>query len=266
MFAYHDVGPPTELTVADGDITWTVHVANRKAVNFHGPSATIDPGPRTLTGPDQIAQLDTGTFTVPMAPVTTVPLGEIRTDDDGRLLVLGGFGQSASPTGAGLGSLDNPFWYDDTSDGPVAATVTIGADTFIAAGAWVVVGPPKFGAALDSVVTLWDLIYNVFASTLGVPASPSYTNDIYPILQAANDAASVRQTASGHHGFTHPVTNAAQRLTIYNKLKGAGGASVVQRDAHVDPAADDGALEGPNVHRRLGGTADPWDNDHTRGP
>ena len=68
---------------------------------------------------------DTGQITFPEGRVN-VPLGEVRTDDDGRLLVLGGFGKSASPTTADItGFLDNPGWYDDVSDGPVTAHVKI---------------------------------------------------------------------------------------------------------------------------------------------
>ncbi|MET0146768.1 MAG: LodA/GoxA family CTQ-dependent oxidase [Ilumatobacteraceae bacterium] len=233
VFAYHDNGPPTEITAADGDISWTVHLANRKATAAGnvGPPADfiIDPGTRTLDGPDQQALFDTGTITLPAAPVTTVPLGEIRTDDDGRLLVLGGFGHSASPLGVPLNGF-NPGWYDDTSDGPVTATVTIGADTFVATGAWVVVAPPKFAPPVDNVVSLWDMLFNQFVvqGTLTAPATPSYTNDIYPILNAANDAAGVRETAAGHHGFVHPVTDPAARLAIFNELKPIGSMPPLQ--------------------------------------
>ena len=48
LFAYHDVGPPTEITAADGDISWTVHLVNRKATAAGnvGPDADfiVDPG------------------------------------------------------------------------------------------------------------------------------------------------------------------------------------------------------------------------------
>jgi L-Lysine epsilon oxidase N-terminal len=75
---------------------------NKKAVtrNPGSPagSMTIDPGARTLEGPDQREVFDTGQITFPGAAAVTVPLGEVRTDDDGHLLVLGGFGTSASPT------------------------------------------------------------------------------------------------------------------------------------------------------------------------
>ena len=57
-----------------------------------------------------------------------VYLGEVRTDDAGRFLFLGGHGVSASPTGSTIYNQNDPNgfinaddWYDDMSDGPVAA-------------------------------------------------------------------------------------------------------------------------------------------------
>ena len=95
LYAYNDDGTIDEITAAEADISWTVHLVNKKAVTRNSGSAadlTIDPGPRTLTGPDQRAEFDTGTITFPGTSAVTVPLGEIRTDDEGHLLVLGGFG------------------------------------------------------------------------------------------------------------------------------------------------------------------------------
>ena len=81
----------------------------------------ITPGPRTIAGPNGAASFDSGLFMG-----TPVPLGEIQTDSNGRLLVLGGFGNSGSPTNAPLTSFDNnDGWHDDVSDGPVTATMTL---------------------------------------------------------------------------------------------------------------------------------------------
>jgi len=64
---------------------------------------------------------------------TPVPLGELKVKD-GRLLVLGGFGKSDStkpdnPIGSDPAKQDfwanNDYWYDDVSDGPVTARVTL---------------------------------------------------------------------------------------------------------------------------------------------
>ena len=51
-----------------------------------------------------------------------VYLGEIFTDDDGRLMVLGGHGVSASYDGTrAITFANNEGWHDDVSDGPVNA-------------------------------------------------------------------------------------------------------------------------------------------------
>jgi hypothetical protein len=215
-----------ELTAADADITWTVHLANKKGawynfeIPFDIPEATgdppspslpagpplqtprrnaavrgadraqlaIDPGPRSVRGAsanagggDSRFAFDTGSFLG-----HPVKLGELRTDDSGRLLVLGGFGKS----GPGLTVLssstfaNNDLWQDDTSDGPVEATVRIGDQVMQATGAWVVVAPPNFAPGIQSVVTMYDVVFEV-ATKLEpgrAPVRPSFTRQIYPVL------------------------------------------------------------------------------------
>lgn len=236
VFGY-DNGVPVELTADDADIEWTVHLVNRKAAAAGFPSGSprnggysgadrdnlvINAGSHTLSGPDQSEVLDAGTFIVKNHAAKTVSLGEIRTDDEGRLLVLGGLGNSGSPSNHGLGGFgDSDEWYDDVSDGPVTATVTIGGQTFTAAPAWVIVGPPKFAPPIDNVFRLWDMLVDVFvkAGQLQVPGSPSYANDIYPILQGAIDTASVNSDAIGHHNFSHPLPPSA---SVVNRLTSTG--------------------------------------------
>ena len=98
------------------NVAWTVHLVNKKAAfnKFRGPAGenadhppaplrnkdivgadrqklVIDPGPRDISGANARAELSGGSFLgIP------VPLGEIRTDGSGRLLVLGGFGKSGT--------------------------------------------------------------------------------------------------------------------------------------------------------------------------
>src|ERR1044072_1655765 len=138
--------PLAELTAANADITWTVHLANKKAAWYEfqlaqdipealsapeqmlrnitvsdRASLAIDPGPRRISGPDVQGgpehPFDTGRFMG-----TPVYLGELRTDADGRLVVLGGHGKSASHTGTrAVTFANNDGWHDDVSDGPVTA-------------------------------------------------------------------------------------------------------------------------------------------------
>jgi hypothetical protein len=214
-----------ELTAQDADITWTVRLANKKGAwynfqfPFDIPEATgappspgapagsplqtprrnsavrgddraqlfIDPGARNVrgtstnsSGGDSQYAFDTGSFLG-----NPVNLGELRTDDSGRLLVLGGFGKSA-----GLAVLtsntfaNNDLWQDDTSDGPVDATVRLGDQVIQATGAWVVVAPPNFAPGLESVVTMYDVMFEVATKIEPdrAPVRPSFTRQIYPLL------------------------------------------------------------------------------------
>src|SRR4051812_9843026 len=128
IFAHHDDNTSHEITDAEAEITWNVHLVNKKAANpgrGNSESATdltIDPGARTANGPNQRKLFDNGQIKFGATSAVTVPLGEIRTDNVNRLLVLGGFGKSASPEGSGIsGFWGNDDWYDDVSDGPITA-------------------------------------------------------------------------------------------------------------------------------------------------
>jgi hypothetical protein len=240
IFAHHDDGTVEEITTAEADITWTVRLVNKKAANpgrnntESTADLTIDPGNRTLTGPNQRKLFDTGQIKFSGAPATTVPLGEIRSDPEGHLLVLGGFGKAASPQGT---ALDSNFWasddwYDDVSDGPVTATVKIRADNSTPAvvGAWVLVGPPKFAPHLTNVITLYDRVLQAMidGGMLPAPTTTSYTKDVYPILQRARDVNWVEITSPTAHTWPDPVMNAALRSSIFGRLKApaAGGGNM----------------------------------------
>ncbi len=227
LFAYHDDGRVRELTAADAEITWTVHLANRKAAapRFHPrgrklrnstysgadrDALVIDAGPHTVSGarhPD--VPLDGGKFTVLKHDPVPVRLGNIHTDEDGRLVVLGGLGRAGSPANSALdGAGDSDGWFDDVSDGLVSATVTIPGVAGLppVQRAWVVVAPPKFAPPLGNVVRMWDVVFDRFAAGAAKAAKPSYVDDIYPILQAALDTGAVIASARGAHDWSgHPV-------------------------------------------------------------
>lgn len=223
IFGYNASGEVVrELNPDNADIVWTVHVANRKAqwyqfqyaldipeaVNapdnafpLRNPDVknrqtlAIDPGPRSISGrsagggPEH--RFDTGTFQARAAEPVPVPLGEIRTDENGRLIFLGGHGKSGSPTGAPVYQPDNPKtfnnaddWHDDTSDGPVTATVSVNGVSIPVESAWVVVAPPNYGPGLVSWRTMYDLMCDVYvhAGWMAPPETPSFVHDILPIL------------------------------------------------------------------------------------
>lgn len=173
-----------ELTLADGDIAWTVHLANSKP-SLNG-EATIDGGLQTLDGAAATASF-TGTF-----DGVSVPLGDAETDGDGRLIVRGGFGTSANPTSPG--SMPNfpttPGWYDDVSDGPVTAQINFNGTVFSAVnGAWVICPPPRYAPTTYSISSLYDTLRQnaITNNQLPAPGQPSFASDIYPILKRALD-------------------------------------------------------------------------------
>ena len=119
-----------------------------------------------------------------------LPLGEIRTDEKGRLVVLGGFGKSDSPVGNEIVSYaNNDGWYDDTSDGPVKATVVLksGRKIPVIDNAWVIVAPPKFAPYHYPIITLFDVMQELAFDQkwLEPPKDVSFKHDIYPILSHA---------------------------------------------------------------------------------
>lgn len=206
-----------EITAEHAEIEWRVHVANSKGAWYRfdtaldipaaqptprrnpayvGPDRSklvVDPGPRTLSGSRQSATFDTGTFLD-----LPVDLGQAWTDDQGRLIVLGGYGKTYTPWSSNLPSTssDNDGWCDDVSDGPVSARVTIGGVTYEPYPAWVIVAPPDYAPQVRSVVTMYDVVQNTLQLWLLKPAAESnstphrlatpppvsFTHDIYPLF------------------------------------------------------------------------------------
>jgi hypothetical protein len=214
VFGYDSAGKVVaELTAANSEIVWTAHVANKKAawycfdaaldlpeaVNLQSPRRNaaiqgndreqliIDPGPRSVSGREQKSSpFDTGKFFG-----ESVYLGELQTDDQGRLLFIGGKGKSNSPLpGYTLVTFaNNPGWHDDTSDGPVSATVKIGGRSIPVDPAWVVTGPPNYSPDLVTPQTMYDVIYDAIAgSLLPRPGKPSFMRDILPLFQQFHEA------------------------------------------------------------------------------
>jgi len=213
VYGLDDKGEPlAELTADNATVNWTVHLANKKAAWYEfqlaqdipealsapaqmlrnitvsdRASLSIDPGPRSISGPNVEGgpkhSFDTGSFMG-----TPVYLGELRTDEAGRLVVLGGRGKSASHTGTrAITFANNDGWHDDVSDGPVTAEVTIGGTTLPVDPAWVVVAPPNYAPLQKSVRTMWDLMRDVANSTPRLkptdPPRASFERDIRPLFE-----------------------------------------------------------------------------------
>lgn len=205
-----------ELTSRDADVEWTVHLANKKAAWYRFEAAldlpeagslslprrnasvrgaardslVIDPGPRSISGVNASGpehRFDGGEFLG-----VEVPLGELRTDEGGRLLVLGGHGFSSSPDNAPIYKPEDPQsfnnadgWHDDVSDGPVTARVTLGGRRLPVEPSWVVVAPPDYGPDFVSWRTLHDLLTDVAIENgaLPFPERISFTEHVLPIVR-----------------------------------------------------------------------------------
>jgi len=229
IYGYNAAGEPVvELTADNADITWTVHVANRKAQWYQFQLAldipdaagrsmprrnkyvpkhrrgelAIDPGPRSIRGKSTAGgpehAFDTGRFVAPnpddprQTNAVVVPLGELQTDASGRLRFLGGRGKSASLWNKPPYDPDVPTsfsnadtWYDDISDGPVTATVSIRGRSIPVEHAWVVVAPPNYGTNLIGWRTMYDLLTDTYVRSgwLPMPTTTSFTRDVLPFLR-----------------------------------------------------------------------------------
>lgn len=216
VYAYNAAGEVVrELTAEDAEITWTVHVANKKAAWYNFEIAmdipeaipvgrrnraftgdrrgelVIDPGPRSIKGASESGQqyyFDTGKFVG-----KPVYLGELRTDERGNLVFLGGRGVSdtAFPGNTVYTFANNDGWHDDISDGPVRAEVRLrdGGRVMQAEPAWVVVGPPNYAPDVISVQTMYDVMYDAFNGPwLKAVKKPSFTGHILPILRQFCDS------------------------------------------------------------------------------
>ena len=173
---------------------------------------TIDPGPRTIRGKHrtavkldkatkasylnkegQIKPLDDypklfpedsfGKLNCPTGPIDT--LGELQTDDNGRLLVVGAYGRACGwfmedGTPYPLEhDVDNDGWFDDTGDGPVTAVLVFDDDsTQEVHGGWVVSTDPSYAPQTLNVVSLWDDMYDSWVRKLDL-VPDIYTNGKY---------------------------------------------------------------------------------------
>lgn len=239
-------------------IKWTVELANRKAsfFEFHGtngedPAEVFNPARRNkkilasrevllelAPGPRSISGLSKGPekFDVAIPGIPITYLGELQTDDQGRLLVLGGLGNSmasavlamasAKPYPAPLAHYaNNPTWFDDVSDGPVTAEVELNTGEKLSFDdiepAWVLVGPPDFAPGVRSVVTLFDTLVDVWvrsgSAVAEAPAwlrdmradfkpatgftnfKPDFVRDVVPLLQAVQNMRWVHAPAQAAH-------------------------------------------------------------------
>lgn len=216
----------------------------------------IDPRPRSISGINQRIEIAKGQSgdpgeTWPAAFVggnKIESLGTLFTDDAGRLKVAGGYGISGTPDPNSMpGSLgdiewnNNDNWFDDVSDGSVAANIVFkdGSTQAVQSPAWLIVGVPDFAPPVANVVTLYDVLYDLAIRNFNLnPAifaagqfkggpqgyKPSYTKEIYPILQRAANQRWVFDIG-GHN----TLTNHQQLGTLLPGDPGSGARRAIFR-------------------------------------
>jgi L-lysine 6-oxidase len=237
------VNDGTEVKLGDAGVVrieWTVHVANKKAawysfdellgnlyykgaydptnnykdkgVEHRNAGVTgearkqliIDPGPRTLGGPN--AKVEFSRTTIPPGYPGSFPnsdpsqgypidtLGNAVTDEAGRLVVIGAYGHAGGDEPiSSYGGADT--WYDDIADGAVTVKLTLDTGEVLVRDAWVIIGSPKFAPELVNITTLDDILYDVGVRYHGLDSGlftsvgfnpnymASYEDDIRPILE-----------------------------------------------------------------------------------
>lgn len=199
----------------------------------------IDPGPRAIRGTDskpvffdkdthasywaggdEIAELSAypksfpddsfARMYTPVGPIHSI--GELRTEDSGRLLVLPAHGRACGwlrPDGTPFpligdairpgvyGDVNADGWFDDTGDGPVSATLVFddGSVERVHA-AWAIATDPSYAPQVRNVVTLWDDVFDAWVRRLHLVPSlfdsrfqdsyqPAFEDALFPLFRAA---------------------------------------------------------------------------------
>ena len=214
------------LPKASVKIKWTVQLANRKAAGakiLDTLARNRKPGLRnkgfnrnklvisaegSIEGTNSEGLPMTGSIEFAQGKsagkvVKNISLATLRTDANGRLVVVGGAGMSGSPFNSSLNDFaDNDGWYDSVSDGPVSATLTIDGRAQPVIPAWVVVTVPRYAPGIYGIVTWYDQAVGMARTndngTHESPRTTSFTRDIYPILKRADGLHWVQKGAHGN--------------------------------------------------------------------
>jgi hypothetical protein len=240
----------TEEIVAGSDIEieWIVSLANRKAAAFRIADTlarAASPGLRnhgldrnklvisangSVTGSGANGPVLSGTieFAKPRArgtKVTDIVLATLRTDEAGRLLVVGGPGTSGSLPNAAIDVFsDNDGWYDSVSDGPISANLRIQGDSQPVIPAWVLITVPRYAPGIRGLVTWYDRAVSMARTgsdgRFNAPRTTSFTRDIFPILKRADDLSAVHGVAHAN-GTVRPLSDAARMAEFNDPAKRA---------------------------------------------
>lgn len=131
----------------------------------------IDPGPRSIKTPGDTVEFSRfnipehykhGSFPPADAGGQTIDsLGELRMDDAGNLIALGGNG--AVTGSATISSFRGAAGYwDDIADGFVTATIYMKSGAAeVAEPGWLIIGSPKYAPELVNITTLYDTAWDI---------------------------------------------------------------------------------------------------------
>lgn len=131
-------------------------------------------------------------------------LGEMTIETGtGRLVVAGGYGKASAILTNGKppalsDAIDNNGWFDDTSDGPVTATIVFndGTTASVVQG-WVVCTDPGYAPQTRNVVSTWDDSYATWVEQLNLAPqmfsggayntnyAASFADDVLPVFHGA---------------------------------------------------------------------------------
>lgn len=271
-FQRSGVGPPRNPHVEEPKKT--------KEPSVRQKILEIDPGPREITAekkrkpPERIKLEPTGDRrsqtwpehdgTIEQRGTRVINyLGELLTDPAGRLLVLGGRGKAAPSSTTGKyvrNEYNNDYWFDDVSDGWVKAEITFNrAGTKEAEPAWVIVGPPDFAPDLNSVVTLYDVLYDLAARVLPIPEDQGIYNTALRRLKELKEKRTTTGLADYQVSFDEEIRSLLERtiavrfvLAKIRRLQGKqGGHSLLQQLVDAGGSLGNSDFEEANRRRQL---------------
>ncbi|CAG8706348.1 11279_t:CDS:10, partial [Dentiscutata erythropus] len=146
-------------------------------------------------------------------------LGKVILENTGSLLVIGGKGESGTVKDGSLitNYVNNDYWYDDTSDGSIDATVEIGIGSTSMTTirnregkAWVLVAPPKYTPGIGNLVPLYQIISETQHPVDSEhPIDPKVVFDLDNRVDPENPKSSwVNQLAFNGHGLHKQASSA----------------------------------------------------------
>ncbi|CAE6388387.1 unnamed protein product, partial [Rhizoctonia solani] len=268
-----DSKPLGEIKRQDYSMKWTVHVCNKKAawLNLRGRyeketwqlrnesvqgwplgmdpnyeytntrnKLIIDSGEQLIeSGKDHSVAL-VGEFQGSLVSPIQVQLGELRTDESGRLLVLASDGQSFSVNGAQeLNSqYDNADWVDKMCDGSIRITVGSHSQPRLEFKsrnkATIIMAPPRFASGIHCATSLYELIEDIYERPRrgdGYDVGEvEYYRDIYPLFKRSYLLSWTNNYALGGHGsdsmdyfnnpdLSDPDANGSARRAVFTRIR-----------------------------------------------